>query len=41
VTRREEDLDANGEPDVQSFYERGSLVRREILNLELLDELNR
>lgn len=41
VTLREEDLDANGEPDVRSHYEQGSLVRREILNLELLDELTR
>ena len=41
MTRRDEDLDADGEPDLRSFFEKGSLVRREILNLELLDELTR
>ena len=41
VTEREEDLDGDGEPDVRSFFERGSLTRREILNLKLVDELTR
>jgi len=39
VVRRDDDLDGDGKADVTSFYERGRLVRREILDLDLLDQL--
>ncbi|MBW2312921.1 MAG: tetratricopeptide repeat protein [Deltaproteobacteria bacterium] len=39
VVRREDDLDGDGEPDVKSYFDGGRLVRREIVDLELIDEL--
>jgi tetratricopeptide (TPR) repeat protein len=39
VVRREDDLDGDGEPDLKSYFERGKLVRREIVDLDLVEEL--
>ena len=39
LTMREEDVDGDEEIDVRTAYNKGRIVRREILNADLLSEI--